>query len=154
MEIKNKTEWNTKDLMKLIRAVAKKEGISLKKHIIEIIHSKNSDGYARITGFASVGRGTVTAHAWDGSVIDDAEFGNGRWVKMRVPPYVQTKWLNGSDGKWSKVKEAVPFDSIKFARVLTHEFGHNMGLRHREMCNSSDIDCDWAKEFIVNPKGV
>jgi len=39
MEIKNKTEWNTKDLMKLIRAVAKKEGISLKKQrMIEMCH--------------------------------------------------------------------------------------------------------------------
>jgi hypothetical protein len=140
MKIKNKTEWNTKDLMKLIRATAKKEGLGIKRHIIEIVYSK----VPRQNHYSGLGRLGIARPN-----MDDAEYGNGRWVKMKVPHFMQTKSVCGSDGKWSSHQEEVPFKQVLFAQILTHEFGHNMGLLHKEMCKLDEIDCEWANEFHV-----
>ena len=148
MGIINKTEWNTKDLMKLIRATAKKEGLSIKRHIIEIVYNRKGVRQNCMNGIATVGTPRPSVEN-----PDYAECGNGRWVQMKVPHLLQTKSVCGSDGKWSEQQEAVSFNSVSFAQVLTHEFGHNMGLRHREMCKVSEIDCDWANEFQVRSGG-
>lgn len=148
MKIKNKTEWNTMDLMKLIRAVAKKEGLGIKYHVIRIIHSHRSVyHYYKYSGRASLGLGKIS---FDNP--DNAEYGNGKDVLMRVPPFIQEISILGSDGKYIFEKKRIPFDSVSFAKVLTHEFGHNMGLLHGEMLPIEEIDCSWAKDFLVRQK--
>lgn len=61
----------------------------------------------------------------------------GRWVKMRVP-------------KDESIEPA--FYSTQFAKVLTHELHHNLGLQHKEMVDHQDIDCSWASEYKVGMK--
>jgi IS1 family transposase len=77
------------------------------------------------------------------------------WVRMKVPRPTQNQWCYGSDGRATELKEIpVEFDSIRFAQVLAHEFGHNRHLYHKEMCAVGDINTDYAEKFKVQPKQI
>lgn len=93
---------------------------------------------------------------------------------MNVPPIERTikkgRYVAGEDGKmhletkrvqdgnWLRTKVCYDysnvttlFDPITFARVLTHEIDHNLGMRHNSMARVGDLDCGYAEPFIVEP---
>jgi hypothetical protein len=122
MKIKNYTQWNTKDLQKLMNECVRREGMD--NHRIVII--EYSKRFCTTHGLASI---------------------NGNWIRMFVlKPIVE--YNEGSEIR-KKLRE---FDSMLFAEIFTHELGHNRGLHHDEMVSISDFEMAWAKEFKVNLK--
>lgn len=61
-------------------------------------------------------------------------------IKMTVPKYQWTENL-----LWQFTPDRVK----TFAQVMVHEFGHNLGLRHKEMCGVSDIDVSWCEGMQI-----
>jgi hypothetical protein len=122
MKIKNKTEWSTRDLQKLMNECVRREGMDNHRTVI-IEYSKR---FRTTHGVASV---------------------YGRWIKM----YVLRPILEYNEGSEIK-KKFWEFDSVLFAEIFTHELGHNRGLHHDEMISLSSMDMSWAKEFKVNLK--
>jgi len=123
MKLTNRTDWNTRDLQKLINECIRREGVENKRRV-EIEYNRGE--YEAYRGRAWV---------------------NCNWVKMIVPKPVTRQY---NDGEW-KEKETI-FDTVKFAKVFIHELGHNRGLHHDEMISWTEIDGEWAKDFEVNPK--
>jgi len=140
--IYNKTKYDTKQLKALCKAVIKNTG-SHKTHQITIKTGNRSWSYS--------GRATI----------------NGSWILMRIPnPYTKkftpiihpTETTIGSDGTIhpkiirydkTKVLSEYKFNVEAFAQVLEHEIGHNLGLRHKEMCKVHDINVDYSKDYVV-----
>jgi hypothetical protein len=146
----NKTAWSTKQLRALCLAVIKHEGSG--NHWIRIRYKTRR--YSEYHGLAVV---------------------NGTAIEMFVPRPVKTikraRYITGDDGKqkwagerkqvgnwirwvggWEYTKQQVVFDSQCFARVLTHEIHHNLGIRHEVMGSVSSLNCDYVKDMLVEPQ--
>lgn len=117
------TEWNTKDLQKLMNECIRREGVENNRRI-EIEYAK---------------------HSWES--YSGRAWVNSNWIKMIVPRPITKGWID----KEYRPKETI-FDAEKFAKVFIHELGHNRGLRHEEMINWSEVDASWTKDFKVGLK--
>jgi len=139
VKIKNETKWDIQQLRKLCNAVINKEGTERKRHRIYI--RTKTKKYSQYHG-----------RAWL----------NSREIIMFVPPTTKrirtrAKYNDGSDGRkhfagWEWKKENTKFDPVSFAQVLTHEIHHNLGLRHKDMLPLRKIDCEYTKDFAIEPK--
>ena len=76
---------------------------------------------------------TVRYSRYRGMISGLASVG-GSWVILRVP----------RDG----------IDVVRVGRVFLHELGHNLGMRHKEMCNSSHLDVRFLEGITVERKVV
>ena len=138
MKLINHTDWDTKQLRKLCMAVIRKVG-SHKKHQISIDYKTRRYGFCH--GRASVG---------------------GSWINMYVPRLFHKDYLwneegkivYGSDGNALMESKPVNFDSYKFAQVLEHEIGHNLGLLHDTMMQCNQIDAKYALQYPVAAKQI
>jgi len=115
MKFVNKTKWNTRDLRKLTLAILKHSGQS-KPESLTIIPRNRYGGLATIRAYKN-------------------------WVRM----YVLNPFKQGYSADNSTCSEAIryrciPFDTQRYSQILIHEIGHNEGLRHREMVNSTTIN--------------
>jgi hypothetical protein len=124
MEVENKTKWNTKQLIKLMRAVIKREGFN-KPNKVRIQTSKNG-GYGGLA------------------------YRYGQLIVMKVPKTTRLSYMEGSDGRFVKYQKPISFNSDWFAKVFIHELGHLHGLHdHKDMLPIHKIDCNWARAFKV-----
>ena len=74
-------------------------------------------------------------------------------ITITVPAPRGYAYRQDSDGRCYKVwQDPITFNSERFAQVLIHEIDHTLGLRHRDMIKSSEIDASWARNFVVRPK--
>jgi hypothetical protein len=133
MQLINKTKWDSKLLRKLCSVVVKHHG-TRKNHRIRIETCKKR--YCDYSGYAWI---------------------SGKDIVMQVPPIARLEYrqpmAKGENGKW--IKDLIPsqFNSIRFAQILEHEIAHNLGIReHKNMVRSTDLNCDYAKEFVVLPQ--
>lgn len=131
MNIINKTKWNTKQLMKLINAVIKREGYSKP---------------ARIT--------IQTIRNWGGGGYSGTAYCLGRQIIMRIPLTSYRRYESmGSDGKKVFTTKPTNFSSKTFAQILVHELGHLHGLHdHKDMLNLDKLECDWTTSLEVSPQ--
>lgn len=129
MKLDNQTEWDTKELKELCKAVMKHEEISQTRQYIKVIYKKRT-GYSeeRYGGYA---------------------YYNRKWVKMTVPRPQVRKQVVSEDGSTKIAEVPHEFNAERFAQVLTHELGHNRGLRHKDMPYSNRLDCKYVKDFKV-----
>lgn len=131
--VNNKTNWETKDLRKLCRAVIKH--IGTRRHRITVEYSKKTS-YDCYHGYAYI---------------------NSIGVTMFVPRETRRTIKAGDNGKSMTVIESIKFEPEKFAQVLEHEIYHNMGLKHDEM--SKEVlyckqDCGYVKNLKVSVKTI
>lgn len=130
MKLINKSGWDTKDLRKLCREAIKRSGAE--NHTKIIVKTRKGMGSHNIRGLAYVGH---------------------PYIEMKVPPVMERRYAFSNTGNRQVVEEKpAEFDSVDFAKVLTHEIDHNLGLRHKDMVSCSALDCEWAKDYIVKPK--
>lgn len=131
MKLINKTNWDTKDLKKIINLVFNKVAPERKKHTsITISTSKNYHGRASIGGY---------------------------WIEMRVPPTTITNLTSVAmeDGTTKIIREQLPreFNVKGFGQILEHEIRHNLGLRnHRDMVDWWKLDVSHLDGLDMNPK--
>lgn len=122
MKVKNKSRWNTGDLIKLTKAVIKWSGLPAPR-ILEIMTSRS--GW--VNTFEKPDCGGCASYG-------------GSWVRMKVPSVIQRHQAIGSDGHSRNINEVIEFPSGEYAQTLFHEIGHNTNLRHREMVKSNKIE--------------
>jgi len=123
MKIKNETKWDTRDLRKLFKMVAKHEGYE--PHTIEVTPRGRGGGRGGL-GYGWIRISIPHKYYMQGS--------DGRWEKMELQE------LSGE-----KIK--------RIAKVLIHEIGHNRGLNHREMDSFSNIDVSFIPDdFVIRRK--
>jgi hypothetical protein len=132
----NKTKWADEDVFFLVRAVMDKAGAFDKVRQITVKSGKGAgkkDPTKQFSGYCYPRWKTIT---------------------IRVPT---TKFNNtriGSDGRRERFRDQTVFNSEFFAKVLTHELQHLMGIDHRDMMEWWDLDCSYAKDINVRTKRV
>ncbi|MCJ7767383.1 hypothetical protein MUP79_03210 [Candidatus Bathyarchaeota archaeon] len=147
-EFINKTAWNTKQLRALCLAVIRHEGSG--NHWIRIRYKTRRceyHGLATINGTSIdmfVPRPVKTIKRAKYITGDD---GKQKWAGERKQVGNWIRWVGG----WEYTKQQVTFDSQCFARVLTHEIHHNLGIRHEVMAGVSVLNCEYVKGLVVEP---
>lgn len=124
--LKNHTEWQTKDLRKLIIANLKESGLINQFKSRTVILSNQTKRRFNFQG-------------------SNAMLGMG-WIQMCIPKQFFVKAV-GIDGTLQS--REVEFDSVGFSKVFQHELQHNQGLRHKDMLDWQKFDCSWANQFQV-----
>lgn len=124
MKIKNKTDWDTRDIRKFVTRICKDEG-----RFPDTLEVWNHTG----RGFyRAVGRGTLHGGT------------TGGWIKLLFP--MTKKVLTDVAGGVLNRVDHVPLTEISgsqlntIAGTLVHEIAHNRGLNHDEM------DCNGIRE--------
>lgn len=122
MEFINKSRWDTRDLLKLLRECFRRLNEDIRKFKIVVL-----DGDFDVRGYASY---------------------RAKWIKLCLPT---REHVIGSDGRLKALDltELSWGHAVRIAQVAMHEVGHTRGLRHRDMIPPKDIPCDWAEEFVV-----
>ena len=145
--VDNQTDWDGRDLRKLIRRVIEHTDGQFDRHV-------------------EIYTGRPKCIAWESTVErNDMEPGDplrpGRNVyhgKATYPPRRKI-WMSAPkpyreiDGEIYPVEFAPEW----FARVLVHEIAHNRGVRHREMNNAmqyctAGLDVSYVDGLTVRPK--
>lgn len=116
----NKTNWNTRDLRRLVEVGLREEVGEFHEYWVEI--------YSMTAGRRYTGHGTYHACWMDiGAPLDHIETGDGSTAYLEVMP--------------SK-------DVIRMARTLAHEVQHNKGERHNEMVGSFELPVPWIHKML------
>jgi len=125
MKLINQTDWDSKDLRKLVLENIKRAGLTAENYVVRIINARTGATHRiRYTGMARLNR---------------------KWFMIGIP-----KWKEalGDDGRYHRLVND-EFDPVRFSQVTQHELDHNRGLMHADMPYSSELDCDWASGFEV-----
>jgi hypothetical protein len=117
----NRTNWNTRDLRRLVEVGLREEvGVYL-EYWVEI--------YSMTPNRRYTGHGAIHALWMDiGAPLDYVTTGDGTEAPLDVMP--------------SK-------DVIRMARTLAHEVQHNKGERHKEMVFSRELPVPWVEKLIA-----
>lgn len=126
MRLENRTKWNGEDLRRLLGQVLIRAGVGTENYLVIVNYSRG---------------GNYTGLGWY----------HRREILVRVPSPQHRASVVGSDGRLSYATQGREFNPEIFARVATHEIDHNRGLDHKVMVKSYQIDCSWAKSFVVKP---
>lgn len=124
MRIKNRTCWETKSLLRLLRKCFEKRGVDIKEYTIEIVTSRRNPC---ITGLGSY---------------------DFKWIQLGLP----TRGRYLGNGKWENPTELAGDRAVRIAQVAMHEIDHTLGLHHKDMIPYTDIDAEWARSFVVRKK--
>jgi len=134
IEIINKSKWADSDIEKLVREVIDKTGsYGIAKSItIKTGRGANKSELDRqYTGYCFTDKKTIT---------------------IMVPNVQFTTRRVGSDGSEKMVKSWTKFNPEGFAKVLTHEIHHLLGVDHNDMIDWWELDCSYAKDMEVRSK--
>lgn len=129
MLLKNETDYNGRDLRKLILACMKHEGVDHNGYYVKVYYSKRHNSTC----------------GWG--------YYNRKKLGLGLPKYLS----DIVDGKWKKekIEEEMPVWLVKSsARVIVHEIGHNLGLKHGDMVESHSIDVSFCEGFNLRVRGA
>jgi len=128
LHIKNSSHYRTEDLRKILRAAIKAEGAGpFRYYWAEFITSRS---HSRVTGLGTM---------------------NGCWQRIGIPMRENVRDTHG-DYCLEPLDRLPAFEVKRVAQVIVHELGHNMGLGHREMVRSCEIDVSWAEGMDIRLK--
>jgi len=128
MRLVNLTKWETRDLRKLVSATFRAYPVDARKYVVEVRPRR---------------RLGTRGYAW---------YGLPRIVVFVPNPSLLRKTAREYEEMGSGFRPPTDFDSVAFARVLTHEIAHTLGVRHRDMPPLKTINADWAGGFTVRPR--
>lgn len=122
MKIINKTNYDTRYLRSLFIKCEKHEGTNYKYREVEVRYS----------------------HSWR---VGGYAYYNSRYIVMKLPKRHTIKISEYYTGK--KREEEQGAWSQRVAQTYIHEVGHNLGLHHKDMPNSSMIDVSWLSDELL-----
>lgn len=130
----NRTKWADEDIFSLVRTVMDNTG--------------SFDKVKRITVRSGQGAGKKDP------VKQFSGYCYPRWktITIRVPTTGFVATRIGSDGRRERFRDDMVFNSEYFAKVLTHEIHHLLGMDHKDMLEWWDLDCSYAKGINVRNK--
>jgi len=138
MKLINETEWDSRDLRRVIMRCLYERGVNPKDYVIHVTKGRTKySGYTYLRKvYCNVGRGGRYAY----------------YIRLRVPDVKRTVKTETKSSNIA-IECMRVFDVKEFSRVLLHEIDHTRGLRHDEMISYWDIKVPFAKDYVVYPKG-
>ncbi len=139
MRLVNNTNWDSSDLKKLCLAVIKKVGA---RGVTKYVTVETATGR-----FTTQQKDAKNLYSGRASI-------SGGWIVMRVPQPMRNICVGFANHGYAYEKRPEKFCVERFAQVLEHEIGHNLGLRHDNMASSWKLSVGYVKDFVVNPKKI
>ena len=133
-QIKNTSSWETEPLIEIIKRCAEHRGVDLRKRLRK--SPRRGDFPFRIKKTSGWSDKTYRGRCYGRNINGDP----AKWKSGEI--YIGVPDPEKVDG----------FRKERFARVVIHEIDHLLGLDHREMVHSSELDTPKLDDVQVTEK--